>query len=97
MRGFVVVVREHGRYVEGSPGQEHGRFDTFEEAEAACRRIVDASLEAHHRPGISADALFRHYTLWGDDPGVVCPPEAHARSFSSWTYAETRCRDLCRE
>ncbi|HYE96399.1 MAG TPA: hypothetical protein VD962_09330 [Rubricoccaceae bacterium] len=93
MSRYVVFVEENERYMDASARRERGRYETYEEAEAACRRLVDMSLEEHVRPGITADELFERYARWGDDPFIVGPAD-DPRRFSAWDYARARCRAL---
>jgi hypothetical protein len=70
----------------------------LERAIAACRGIVDKSLEAGYRPGISAKGLYDHYVSFGDDPFIVVLDGADERAqFSAWSYAKERCRVICQE
>jgi hypothetical protein len=63
---------------------------------AACRRIVDRSLEEEYRPGISAQALYDRYVSFGDDPFIVVDDGTDKdAAFSAWSYAKERCRAIC--
>jgi hypothetical protein len=77
---------------------EHCVYKTAEEAIAACREIVDRSLEHAYKPGISAEALYEFYVSFGDDPFVVALDGADDNAkFSAWTYAKERSRVICGE
>ena len=82
------------------PGErpyEQGAYNTLDEALAVCRRIVDESLEGLAVTNMSAEALYRRYTMFGDDPFVV--EDAYrggALPFSAWSYAKERCGEICR-
>ncbi len=92
---FKVRVRENSHYMDESEAYEHGTFATYAEAEAACRKIVDEFLTANRKPGLGAEALFRLYTTFGEDPAIDgAGPDG--RGFSAWDYARERCRQLCR-
>jgi hypothetical protein len=76
--------------------REHGVYETLAQAVAACRELVDRSLGAEFRPGISAQALFARYTSFGEDPFIVVIDGVdEAARFSAWEYAEKRCSELC--
>jgi hypothetical protein len=91
---YVVLIDDNFHYMDEDERVEHGRFATYEEAEAACRRIVDRSLEELRAPGMTADALFAQYASFGEDPFVRSPdPE---RRFSARDYARVRCMELTR-
>jgi hypothetical protein len=77
----------------------NGGFDNPDEAVAVCKQIVDECLEHMLKPGMTAEALFDLYAMFGedfdlyamlgDDPFVI---PAHA--FSAWDYAKERCEVL---
>ena len=92
---FKVRVRENAHYMDESEAYDHGVFASYAEAEAACRRIVDQFLAGAKKPGIGADALFRLYTLFGEDPAIVGAGPGGER-FSAWDYARKRCDAMCR-
>lgn len=92
---FTVRIRENSHYMDESEAYEHGRFATYAEAETACRRIVDGYLAGAKKPGMSADDLFRSYTMFGEDPAIdAAGPDG--KRFSAWDYARQRCREVCR-
>ncbi|MGC2330028.1 MAG: hypothetical protein WA581_01115, partial [Candidatus Acidiferrales bacterium] len=71
-------------------------YDNAAEALASCRRLVDTSLKALHKPGVSAESLFDSYTSFGDDPSIVVIDGVDTTvQFSAWTYAKERCREIC--
>ncbi|HLJ59730.1 MAG TPA: hypothetical protein VKZ50_08360 [bacterium] len=96
MPRYKVMVDDNFRYEDPEERWEHGVYDTAEDALAACRRIVDQSLQASYRPGMSAQALYDHYTSFGDDPFVVIVDGVDdSFKFSAWSYAQERCRSIC--
>jgi hypothetical protein len=46
------------------------------------------------KPGMSAEALFRAYTMFGEDP-VIDALGPDGKRFSAWDYARQRCGELC--
>jgi hypothetical protein len=65
-----------------------GTYANCETAVARCRQIVDESLRASYRNGMTAADLFRHYRMFGDDPWIATPDACC--TFSAWTYAVLR-------
>jgi hypothetical protein len=91
---FTVRIRENSHYMDDSETYDHRTFATYAEAEAACRRIVDEYLAGAWKQGMSADDLFRSYTMFGEDPAIDAPgPDG--KHFSAWDYAQQKCRELC--
>ncbi|WP_309714511.1 hypothetical protein [Armatimonas sp.] len=61
-----------------------GRYLSCEEAIAACKRRVDESLAELYTPGMSAETLFQHFSLFGEEAFVA------GVDFSSWDYARSQ-------
>jgi hypothetical protein len=93
-RPFTVVIADNFHYMDEAEKYEHGKFETLEAAISASKRIVDEFLVSALRPGITADALYSHYTSFGDDPYIIGSTEPGV-PFSAWTYAKARCSELC--
>jgi hypothetical protein len=95
---YTVLVDENSHYLDESERYMHGTFATYDDAVAACQRIVDEFLALQYRPGMTADDLYRLYTLFGEDPFIRSDgPDADARLsiFSAREYARLRCALLC--
>lgn len=92
---YRVFVDDNYHFMEPGAKRTAGAFGTWEEAVAACRRIVDASLAELVEPGMSAGALLGKYKMFGDDPYVIGEPAPER--FSAWSYAERRCAEICGE
>jgi hypothetical protein len=90
---FTVLVDENSHYQDEDARYEHGTFETYDDAVAACQRIVDDFLAAEHRPGMSDGDLYHLYTTFGEDPFIS--PEPSGFRFSAWEYARLRCALLC--
>ena len=90
---YTVLVDENSHYMDESERYERGTFARYDEAVAACQRIVDDFLAAQYRPGTSADDLYRLYVTFGEDPFIS--PERPGCRFSAWEYARLRCTLLC--
>jgi hypothetical protein len=96
MPRYRVMVDDNFHYQDEGERREHGVYETLEEARAACRALVDRSLAAEYRPGISAEKLFDRYKSFGEDPFIL-PVDGGNEGvlFSAWTYAEERCGAIC--
>jgi hypothetical protein len=93
---YIVLVDDNFHYQEEDERSKQGTYPTAEEALAVCRGIVDRFLDENHRPGMSGEALFVHYTSFGDDPFIVVLDGVdESAKFSAWTYAKERCRVVC--
>lgn len=93
---FRVLVDDNSHFMDDDERWTLGVYDTAEEALAACRRLVDASLAEGFEPGMSADALFGHYKAYGDDPFITSiDGQGTAPVFSAWQYAEERAKAMC--
>jgi hypothetical protein len=98
MPRYRVMVDDNFHYQDSDERLAQGTYETVEEALAACRRLVDRSLEEEYKPGMSAEALHDRYTSFGDDPFIVVLDGADDRAaFSAWSYAKERCRAICGE
>jgi len=96
MDRYKIVVADNFNYMDEEQQVEGRRYPTYEEAVAACRRIVDSWLDWQHEPGMTADALYDTYTAFGDDPFIIALDDAPVgERFSAWDYAKERCRAIC--
>lgn len=70
-----------------------GRYETYDEAVATARHIVDLCLMEGYRPGITAEALYMAFVMYGDTPTIIgpCPGE----KFSGRDYAKQRAIEMC--
>ena len=71
MPRYRVVTADNFHYMDDDERHEHGTYDTSEEALAACRAIVETSVKAQLEPGMSAEALFKRYQDFGNDPFIL--------------------------
>ena len=93
---YVVMVDDNFHYMDTTERWTLGEYATYEEALAACKRIVDRCLMDAFVPGMPAEKLYFSYTMFGEDPFIVDDPGSpyHGRDFSAWTYAKSRCEEL---
>jgi hypothetical protein len=93
---YRVLVDDNFHYMDEDERREHGRYATPEEAIGACAMLVDQSLEASYKPGMTAAELLAHYASFGDDPFIVGPPSAgQSVPFSARDYAQRRVDAVC--
>lgn len=88
---FVVFVDDNYHHLDESERYKLGEFDTFEEAENACKHLVDLSIDEQYQPGITPESLFAGYTSYGDEPWIA------GGGFSAREYAKGRCQEFCKE
>jgi hypothetical protein len=89
---FEVIVAENAHYMDEREYWTAGSFDTFEEAVAAAKRIVDTSLDEAFKAGGSAKEFYDHYLHWGCDPFIKGIGGGQGGGkFSAWDYAKERC------
>ena len=91
---FTVFVDDNAHYQDESHRRKLGEFDSWDEAVAAAKSLVDEYLVSAHKPGTSAKSLLSNYKMYGEDPFVVGNDD---RRFSGWTYAEVRCTQICKK
>ncbi len=91
---YLVMVDENEHFMDEDSRWTLGRFESLEDAEAACRRLVDASLSEHFQAGMSATALFNSYMNYGDDPFII-PEQGPRPAFSARGYAQERAAAMC--
>lgn len=91
---YFVVVDDNFHYQDKDERYTHSRHDDPAAAIDCCRLIVDEFLAGSHKPDMSAEELYRMYTMFGDDPFVVSSDAAPV-AFSAWDYARERCAVVC--
>lgn len=91
--GYQVFVEDNYHYMDEGERDSLRAFESWEEAVACCREIVDRCLAELHEPGMTPEELWGRYTLFGEDPFIV--PVSGERRFSAWSYAKERAVALC--
>jgi len=90
---YTVCVDDNFHFMDESERYTSGTYETYEEALAAAKAIVDRSLA--WAPGETPESLYEGYKGFGEDPFIQGPdPCPH---FSAWEYARQRCREICEE
>ena len=96
MSQYKVMVDDNFHYMEEDERWEYGTFPTAAAAFAACRKVVDESLIAEYRLGMTATQLYDRYTSFGDEPFIIAPHGASEDvTFSARDYARSRVEALC--
>src|SRR3989344_4643828 len=90
---FKVYVDDNFHYMDESERYEQGEYETYDEAVAVCKKIVDEYLISAHKDQMTADELYESYKSFGEDPFIV--PADEKTRFSAWKYAKERCKELC--
>ncbi len=91
---YEVRVADNFHYMDLSEIYTLGSYSSWQDAVAAAKAVVDRCLAEYLEQGVTADALFEHYTMFGDDPHIHPVPEGEI-IFSAWDYAKQRCLALC--
>jgi len=89
---YTVRVWDNFHYMEEDEAYNHGTFETYEEALAAAKAIVEESLSGCVPITGNAEELYERYVMFGDDPGIMGPPGTP--HFSAWTYAKARSGEI---
>lgn len=90
---YTVLVDDNYHYMDETERYKLGDFDSFDEAVAACKEIVDEFLRTGSKTPTTAEALYQCYVMFGEDPFIVGEPAPYR--FSAWSYARARCEEIC--
>lgn len=93
---FHLRVYDNFHYMEEDEAYNTGQFETYAEALAAAKAIVDRFLDEQWKKGITAVELDLAYTSFGEDPVIVPNEPGEGESFSAWKYAEGRVEEVCK-
>lgn len=92
MPRYTVMVDDNFHYMDEGERYEHGTFETADEALAACRGLVERSLEEQYKPGMTSAQLFEAYIFFGEDPFIITVGGA---AFSARDHARERVEAMC--
>jgi len=93
---YTVFVDDNFHHMDESERYRDGEFDDYEEALAACKKIVDDFLLENYKAGVTdPDELYKKYTTYGEDPFII--PSDKNNPFSAWKYAKERSVEICRQ
>ena len=68
---FEVFVDDNFNFMQEDERYSTGTFDTYEEAVAGAKSIVDRCLESYYKEGMTAEALYNGYKGYGEDPFII--------------------------
>lgn len=74
-----------------------GSFDTYEEAVAAAKARVDASLAYDLEFGVKPEELNLYFSVFGESPVVIPFDPKVVEPFSAFDYARTRAEEIYNE
>ena len=93
---YTVYVDDNYNYMDESARYTLGTYNTYQAAAEEAKKLVDAFLLEHYKPGITAEELFSGYRGYGEDPYIMGEePKEKSEIFSAWAYAEQRCMEIC--
>lgn len=97
-RGYRVLVDDNFHFMDEDERWCLGEFATYEEALIAARRLVEHFFR-DTKPGQTAEALYKGYMGFGDDPFIVAfgGAEPPASLFSAWDYAKHLASELTKD
>lgn len=93
---YTIFVDDNFHYMDEDERYTQGCYDGYETAVSVCKAIVDDYLRSAHEPGMTAEALYGSYCMFGEDPWISPTPEGVER-FSAWGYAKHRAEEICVE
>jgi hypothetical protein len=91
---YQVLVDDNYHFQDEDERYASGGFDSYEDAVAKCKGIVEQCLEQIYKPGMTADHMYRTYQVFGEDPWIRGKPEGQP-FFSAWDYARSRVDEIC--
>ena len=95
MKKFHHRIYDNFHYGDVNDFYKHGEFDTYEEALAEAKLIVDEFLRYNWKPGMTPDELIAQFLQFGEDPIIVPHEHGNEESFSARTYVQTRAAEIC--
>ena len=85
---YTVYVDDNFHYMDESERYKLGEFDDCASAVAACKKLVDESLQQGFTEKTTAEELQKNYAFFGEDPFIVSDdPKC---KFSARDYASRR-------
>lgn len=88
---WIVLIDDNFSFMDEHARYKDGEYDSYEEAIARCKSIVDDFLLSDLKYNDTAETLYSSYTMFGEDPFII---GNKTYEFSSWDYAKERCETL---
>ena len=88
---YTIRILDNFHFMDKDEEYNSGTFDTYEEAVAKCKAILDDFLESAYQPGDTADGLYGTYVHYGETPLVL---GENLGTFDANQYARIRCQQI---
>jgi hypothetical protein len=88
-------VYDNSHHMDESEAYDHGKYETYEEAEIAARGIVNEFLHFNWRKGITSEELIEYYCLHGEDPVILPEKHPEEKGFSARDYVNEVAEIIC--
>lgn len=89
---FQLKIYDNFHYMDEDETYVTGNFDTYDDALAAAKKIVDDFLYKELLAGRPLAELYETYVSYGEDPDILGDTPEGIERFSAWTYARQRCQ-----
>ena len=94
---FHLRVYDNFHYTDESEAYNHGQYETYEEALAVAKAIVDEFLVHNWKKGSTENELIVQFLFYGEDPIILPNGHGEQESFSARKYVVTRAAEICRK
>jgi hypothetical protein len=93
---FEVSADDNYDYLDESKCYTFGIFDTYDDAVASAKAIIDKNLISIYKVDMKFEELFQTYCGFAEDPFIqaILPQTSVTPNFSSWTYAKEKCHQM---
>jgi hypothetical protein len=92
---FTVIVDDNYHYMDKDHRYTAGEFDTWEEAVAKAREMVDSDIVAAIENGSTPEEAIEQYLTFGEDPWITGDGDIpDGDFFCAWSYAKARSKEL---
>ena len=88
---YTVRILDNFHFMDQSEEYNSGTYDTYDEAVAKCKAILDDFLESAYQPGETAEQLYGTYVHYGESPLIW---GKNLGDFDSNVYARERCEQI---
>ncbi len=87
---YTVMVDDNFHYMDEEHRYKYGEFSTYEEAVAACKKVVDEELRDLLKQGVKLEELSATWSLYGSDPYIL----GGSSRFSARDYVTEKTQEL---
>lgn len=96
LKKFHLRVYDNFHYMDESEAYNFGQYETYEEAIAGAKAIVDEFLVYNWKKGSTENDLVVQFLFYGEDPIILPDEPGEQERFSARKYVETRAAEICR-